>query len=69
MPKTNGYVKRSTKDGEFSCRISKDINQMLDLYCRLTKKNKTAFVNAVMREKLEGIFGNLVEDVQIRLDV
>lgn len=69
MPKTKEYVRRSSKDGVFSCKISKDVNQMLDIYCRLTKRNKTTFVNAVMREKLESIFGDLVSDVQVKLDV
>ena len=69
MPKTNGYVKRNTKDGEFSCHISKDVNQMLDLYCRLKKKNKTAVVNAIVRSEMEKVFGELVENVQTKRDI
>ena len=48
MPKTNEYIARQSKNGEFSPRIRKEINLMLDMYCKINAYNKTDFVNNVL---------------------
>jgi hypothetical protein len=50
MPKTNGYVKRETRDGEFSGRLKKENAAVLDLYCRVNGINKTTMLNKIVEE-------------------
>lgn len=59
MPRTNGYVGRDSKTGEFSCTINKDVNKMLDIYCRINGFNKTRFVNDLIRDKMEEVYNKL----------
>lgn len=62
MPRTQGYVGRESKNGEFSCHIKGEINRMLDIYCKVNGKNKTAFVNEVIAEKMSDAFLKLKEE-------
>ena len=50
MPKTKGYVKRETRDGEFSGRLKKENAAVLDLYCRVNGINKTTMLNKIVEE-------------------
>ena len=63
MPRTNTYVNREAKNGEFSCHIRKDVNVLLDIYCKFNGINKTAYVNALIEEKMGQVFNRLVEEV------
>lgn len=62
MPKTNEYIARQSKNGEFSPRIRKEINLMLDMYCKINACNKTDFVNNVLESVLTEKFYKLKEE-------
>ena len=56
MPKTNAFVSRESKNGEFSCHIKKDVNKLLDIYCKVNGLNKTQYVNDVLQKEMEERF-------------
>lgn len=59
MPKTSDYIARESRDGRFTLHVNKDVNTMLDLYCKITQKNKTQFANELLRDKMTEIFSAL----------
>ena len=59
---SRGFVERDSANGEFSPRIRADVNRMLDIYCRINGKNKTAFVNELIAERMNEIFNKLKEE-------
>lgn len=66
MPKTNEFIKRKeTKEGEFTCHISKENNIYLTFLCKHKNINKTKYVNQILREKLDEIFASMFEKVDI----
>lgn len=61
MPRTSGYVKRDTRNGEFSPRIKPAVNVKLDIYCKVNGLNKTKVVNEIVDAWLEEKFERLNE--------
>ena len=61
MPKTNEYLGRESKNGVFSCHIKAEINLMLDLYCKVNGKNKTAYVNEILQKDMLEKFDRLLD--------
>lgn len=54
------HTKRSA-DGMFQPDIKQDVNEMLDIYCRINNINKTHLVNDILREWLAEKFEVLRE--------
>ena len=62
MGKQNGYRNgRRSADGMFQPDIKRDVNEMLDIYCRVNNYNKTQVVNEVLKDFLLGKFSVLKE--------
>ncbi len=62
MGKQNGYRNgRRSVDGMFQPDIKRDVNEMLDIYCRINNYNKTQVVNEVLKDFLLGKFTALKE--------
>lgn len=62
MPKTTDYIGRQSENGTFSCHVKKEVNAMLDMYCRINGLNKTAYVNALIESDMMQKFSKLKED-------
>lgn len=62
MPKTTEYLGRQSENGTFSCHIKKEVNAMLDMYCRINGLNKTAYVNSLIENNMIEKFDKLKED-------
>lgn len=56
-----GFKHTESKNGEFSPRINKENNKYLDIYCSINGLNKTLFVNEIIKEKMQQVFGKLKE--------
>jgi len=53
MAKQHGYRNgRRAQDGMFQPDIKQDVNDMLDIYCRINDINKTHLVNDILRDWL-----------------
>lgn len=48
------------ENGVFSTHLSKETSYLLDIYCKHTNKNKTRFVDDVVRKYLEKEIGELL---------
>lgn len=62
MPKTNEYLGRQSENGVFSCHVKKEVNSMLDMYCKINGYNKTAYVNDLIERDMLIKFGKLKEE-------
>lgn len=62
MPKTNNYTGIKSENGTFSCHVNKDVNFMLDMYCKINQINKTAYVNELIYRDMQEKFNRLKED-------
>lgn len=62
MPKTTEYLGRQSENGTFSCHIKKEINAMLDMYCKINGLNKTTYVNGLVESDMMQKFNRLKED-------
>lgn len=62
MPKTNEYLGRQSENGVFSCHIKREINFMLDMFCRINGYNKTAYVNKLIEDDMAEKFNKLKEE-------
>ena len=58
------YKNVSSENGTFSCHVKKEINNKLDIYCRINGINKTAYVNELIDKDMEQKFRKLKEDKQ-----
>ena len=63
MPKTKEYLGRQSENGTFSCHIKKEINVMLDMFCKINKINKTAYVNTLIENDMIQKFNKLKEEL------
>lgn len=62
MGKKYGYCnRRRAADGMFQPDIKRDVNEMLDIYCRVNDINKTHLVNGILRDWLLDKFEALRE--------
>ena len=57
-----GYKNVKSESGEFSCHIKKEINDKLNIFCRINGINKTAYVNQLIENEMERKFTKLKED-------
>lgn len=63
MAKQHGYRNvRRAHDGMFQPDIKQDVNDMLDIYCRINDINKTHLVNDILRDWLLDKFEVLREE-------
>lgn len=63
MGKQHGYRNgRRSQDGMFQPDIKQDVNDMLDIYCRINDINKTHLVNCILRDWLLDKFEVLREE-------
>lgn len=63
MAKQHGYRNgRRAQDGMFQPDIRQDVNDMLDIYCRINDINKTRLVNDILRDWLLDKFVVLREE-------
>jgi len=63
MPKTKEYLGRQSENGTFSCHIKKEINVMLDMFCKINGLNKTAYVNTLIENDMIQKFNKLKEEL------
>ena len=54
MKRKDGFRKSESKDGVFSTRIEKDINEWLTDYCEKNNMNRTRYVNQLLRDAMNG---------------
>lgn len=57
-----GYKNVSSENGTFSCHVRKEVNNKLDIYCRINGFNKTAYVNNLIESDMNEKFNKLRED-------
>ena len=50
------YIRKYSKNGEFSPSITKENNVRLSLYCEINNINKTAYVNKLIEEDMKKKF-------------
>ena len=62
MPKTDGFINRDSKNGEFSPKIKKEINAKLNIYCQINGMNKSQYINNVLEKDLDEKFIKLKEE-------
>lgn len=62
MTKAAEYTGKQSKDGTFSCEVKREVNAMLDIYCRVNNLNKTAYVNALIENDMMQKFSKLKEE-------
>ena len=62
MPKTNGYIGVESKNKEFSGRLYKENNAVLDLYCKANDLNKTVMLNKIVGDWAKGVLNLLKEN-------
>lgn len=56
-----GYKNVSSENGTFSCHVRKEVNNKLDIYCRINGFNKTAYVNNLIESDMNEKFSKLRE--------
>lgn len=61
MPKTDGFINRDSKNGEFSAHVSKENNRLLTIFCQINGYNKTSYVNKLIAEDMRSKFNVLKE--------
>lgn len=59
MPKTNSYINRTSQNGEFSPRITKDNNARLDIFCKINGLNKSQYINDLVAKDMDEKFAAL----------
>lgn len=62
MTKVAKYTGRQSKNGKFSCKIKRETNAMLDMYCKVNGLNKTAYVNALIENDMMQKFSKLLKE-------
>lgn len=63
MPKTTAYVDREeSAKGGYTWHCPKDLNSMLDLYCKINGINKSVWLTGIVRAALEERFQKLKEN-------
>lgn len=61
MAKVAKYTGSQSEDGTFSCKVKREVNAMLDMYCKVNGLNKTAYVNALIENDMMQKFSKLKE--------
>lgn len=57
-----GYIGQESKTGEFSGRLTKENNAVLDMYCKANGLNKTSQLNKIVGKWAEEILTKLREN-------
>jgi len=61
MPKTDGFINRDSKNGEFTAHITRENNLLLTIYCKLNGFNKTSYINKLVADDMATKFSILRE--------
>lgn len=61
MPKSMNYVDRDNRSGEYNCHIRPEVNNLLDVYCRLNGINKAQYVNSLVERDMAEKFAKVKE--------
>lgn len=56
------YKNCSSEDGTFSCKLKKDTNTKLDIYCEMNNLNKTKLVNELVEREMQQKFSRLKDN-------
>lgn len=57
-----GYIGQQSNTGEFSGRLNKENNAVLDMYCKANGLNKTHQLNKIVGDWAREIMNKLKED-------
>lgn len=61
MAKSMNYVDRDNRSGEYNCHIRPEVNNLLDVYCRINGINKAKYVNDLIQRDMAEKFAKIRE--------